>query len=179
MAAPYCHLRVRIKQANLNANPFACLSSDMMKNQVTRKLLLLCDHVCPLMEIELPWIPKSLRLAHLSYRGRKQNFPACLIGSSHERGHIHGGCVIRLLRTWQSLYLFKSNNFFSSKITQGFPGGAVVKDLSCVARNTSWISGLGRSYMPWGNQTHSPQLPNPCSRPTITEPTCLESVFPN
>ena len=31
----------------------------------------------------------------------------------------------------------------------GFPGGPVVKNLPCNARDTGLISGLGRSYMPW------------------------------
>lgn len=118
LAAPYCHLRVRIKQANLNANP-SLLACPVVwwKTRLQGSCYFFATILCPLMEIELPWTLKSLRLAHLSYRGRKQNFSEYLIGSSHEWGHLHGGCVLCLLRTWQSLCLFKSNNLFSSKIT--------------------------------------------------------------
>ena len=33
----------------------------------------------------------------------------------------------------------------------GFPGGAVVKNTSCSARDTGSAPGLGRSHMPWDN----------------------------
>ena len=34
---------------------------------------------------------------------------------------------------------------------RGFPGGPVVKNLPCNARDTSVIPGSGRCDMPWGN----------------------------
>ena len=37
------------------------------------------------------------------------------------------------------------------KNDQGFPGGAVVKNLPANAGDTGSIPGPGRSYMPWSN----------------------------
>ena len=36
-------------------------------------------------------------------------------------------------------------------VLEGFPGGPVIKNLPCNARDTNLIPGLGRSHMPWGN----------------------------
>ena len=41
---------------------------------------------------------------------------------------------------------------------EGFPGGAVVKNLPANAGDTGSSPGLGRSHMPWSNYTHEPQL---------------------
>ena len=43
---------------------------------------------------------------------------------------------------------------------RGFPGGPVVKNLPCNARDTALglITGLGRSHVLWGNWAHVPQL---------------------
>ena len=39
-----------------------------------------------------------------------------------------------------------------------FPGGAVVKNPPANAGDMGSSPGLGRSHMPWSNQTHVPQL---------------------
>ena len=41
---------------------------------------------------------------------------------------------------------------------QGFPGGAVVKNLPVNAGDTGSSPGLGRSHMPWSNLACAPQL---------------------
>ena len=43
----------------------------------------------------------------------------------------------------------------------GVPGGPVVKNLSCHARDTGLIPGLGRSHVPQSNKAHAPQLQKP------------------
>ena len=43
---------------------------------------------------------------------------------------------------------------------QGFPVGAVVKNLPANAGDTGSSPGLGRSHMPRSNQAHEPQLPS-------------------
>ena len=112
------HLPVTIQKLHVSSQDFCIILCSTVLSMSSLPLLffatLLRTLICNSLD---PWILKSLRLAHLSYRGRKKNFPEYLIGSSHERGHLHGGCVLCLLRTWQSLYLFQCNNFFSSKVT--------------------------------------------------------------
>ena len=44
------------------------------------------------------------------------------------------------------------------KIPEGFPGGAVVKNLPANAGDTGLSPGLGRSHMPWSGWAHEPQL---------------------
>ena len=53
---------------------------------------------------------------------------------------------------------------------KGFPGGAVVKNLSANAGDMGSSPGLGRSHMPRSNKARVPQLPSPCT--TTTEPAC-------
>ena len=48
--------------------------------------------------------------------------------------------------------------------TQGFPGGAVVKNLPANAGDTDSSSGPGRSHMPQSNWACAPQLLSLCSR---------------
>ena len=43
-------------------------------------------------------------------------------------------------------------------MTQGFAGGAVVKNPSANAGDTSSSPGLGRSHMPRSNEARAPQL---------------------
>ena len=50
-----------------------------------------------------------------------------------------------------------SVNEYKNK-TQGFPGGAVVKNLPANAGDTGLSPGLGRSHMLWSNWAHEPQL---------------------
>ena len=46
----------------------------------------------------------------------------------------------------------------SEKISQGFPGGAVVENLPANAGDTGLSPGLGRSHMPWSSWASEPQL---------------------
>ena len=50
---------------------------------------------------------------------------------------------------------------------QGFPGGAVVRNLPANAGDTGSSPGPGRSHMPQSNETRVPQLLSP--RATTTE----------
>ena len=43
----------------------------------------------------------------------------------------------------------------------GFPGGPVVKNPPANATDMGPTPGLGRSYAPWSNQVHVPQLLSP------------------
>ena len=43
-------------------------------------------------------------------------------------------------------------------LVQGFPGGAVAKNLPASAGDTGSSPGLGRSHMPWSNWAREPQL---------------------
>ena len=45
-----------------------------------------------------------------------------------------------------------------SSTEQGFPGGAVVKNLPASAGDTGASPGLGRSHMPWSSWAREPQL---------------------
>ena len=51
---------------------------------------------------------------------------------------------------------------------QGFPGGAVVRDLPANAGDTGSSPGLGRSHMPRSNWAREPQLLSPCATTTET-----------
>ena len=42
--------------------------------------------------------------------------------------------------------------------TEGFLGGAVVKNLPASAGDIGSSPGPGRSHMPWSNEAHAPQL---------------------
>ena len=57
-----------------------------------------------------------------------------------------------------------------------FPGGPVVENLPCNARDTGSIPDLGRSHMPWGSWADGPQLRSPHSGPC--EPQLLKPVYP-
>ena len=57
--------------------------------------------------------------------------------------------------------------------TEGFPAGAVVKNLPANAGDTGSSPGLGRSHMPRSNQAREPQLL------AIAEPARLEPVLRN
>ncbi|KAI4532780.1 hypothetical protein MG293_017188 [Ovis ammon polii] len=59
---------------------------------------------------------------------------------------------------------------FSKSVSQGFPGGPVVKNPSTNARDTGLIPGLGRPHMPESNYACVPQL---------LKPKCLEPVLRN
>ena len=49
-------------------------------------------------------------------------------------------------------YMKKFANFVKRhKMILGFPGGAVVENLSANAGDTGSSPGLGRSHMPWNN----------------------------
>ena len=48
-------------------------------------------------------------------------------------------------------------------LSEGFPGGPLVKNTSCNARDTSLIPGPGRSHMPWSSYAWAPQLLSPSS----------------
>ena len=64
----------------------------------------------------------------------------------------------------------------------GFPGGPVVTNSPCNARDTGLIPGLGRSHMPWSNQACESQLLSQCSRagePQLLKPEHLEPVLHN
>ena len=64
----------------------------------------------------------------------------------------------------------------------GFPGGPVVNNTPCNARDTGLIPGPGRSHMPWNNQAREPQLLSQCPRacePQLLKPECLEPVLRN
>ena len=50
------------------------------------------------------------------------------------------------------------------KVFQGFPGGAVVKNLPANAGDTDSSPGPGRSHMPQSNEARAPQLLSLCSR---------------
>ena len=45
----------------------------------------------------------------------------------------------------------ESMGILESRKLRAFPGGPVVKNLPCNARDTGLIPGLGRSHMPWSN----------------------------
>ena len=45
----------------------------------------------------------------------------------------------------------ESTGILESRNLRAFPGGPVVKNLPCNARDTGLIPGLGRSYMPCSN----------------------------
>ena len=51
-----------------------------------------------------------------------------------------------------------STYIFFKKEIRGFPGGAVVKNLSANAGDTGSSPGLGRSHMPRSNWAREPQL---------------------
>ena len=58
---------------------------------------------------------------------------------------------IKLLAFADDTILHEKNLKIPSKTNKGFPGGPVVKNLPCNARDTSSIPGPGRSHMPSGN----------------------------
>ena len=61
----------------------------------------------------------------------------------------------------------------------GFPGGPVVKNLPCNARDTDSIPGPGGSHVPQGNWACGPQLMSPGSRahkPKLLKPLCPWSL---
>ena len=47
-----------------------------------------------------------------------------------------------------------------------FPGGAVVKNPPTNAGDMGLSPGLGRSHMPWSNESHAPQLLSLCATTT-------------
>ena len=49
-------------------------------------------------------------------------------------------------------------------MTQGFPGGLVVKNLSANGGDVGLIPGLGRSHMLRSNEACVPQVLSPCSK---------------
>ena len=53
--------------------------------------------------------------------------------------------------------------------TQGFPGGAVVKNPPANAGDAGSIPDPGRSHMPWSNYTCAPQLLNLCPRARVPQ----------
>ena len=57
----------------------------------------------------------------------------------------------------------------SKCVLEGFPGGLVVKNSPCYARDIGSIPGLGRSHVPQATERTS-QLWNPSSRPTAMCP---------
>ena len=75
------------------------------------------------------------------------------------------------------LYL---NIIVIKKEVQGFPGGAVVKNLPADVGHTELSPGLGRSHMPWSNKARAPQLLSLHSRahvPQLLKPVRLEPVL--
>ena len=68
------------------------------------------------------------------------------------------------------------------KTIEGFPGGAVVKNLPANVGDTGSSPGPGRSHMPRSNEARVPQLLSLCSRgrePQLLNPTRLEPVLRN
>ena len=53
----------------------------------------------------------------------------------------------------------------------GFPGGLVVKNLPCNAKDKGSIPGPGSSHMPRSNLAHVPQVLSQCSRAHEPQPT--------
>ena len=56
----------------------------------------------------------------------------------------------------------ETRNGWQKSKGKGFPGGAVVENLPANAGDTGSSPGLGRSYMPWSNWAHEPQLLSLC-----------------
>ena len=57
-----------------------------------------------------------------------------------------------MLQKMSKTYMKKFANFVKRhKMILGFPGGAVVENLSANAGDTGSSPGLGRSHMPWNN----------------------------
>ena len=79
-------------------------------------------------------------------------------------------------KEWGSNHLLCSfcNRLSLKTMSQGFPGGSVIKNPPANAGDTGWILGLGRSHMPQSNKVCVPRLL--CSR--AREPPLLKPVCP-
>ena len=71
--------------------------------------------------------------------------------------------------------IFKCQVFFKCK---GFPRGSVVKTTPASAGDTGLLPGLGRSHMPWSNETRAPQPLSPCAAPQLLRLACPRACAP-
>ena len=65
----------------------------------------------------------------------------------------HGDEYLRCIINWekQETKHFDATQMAFERDGEGFPGGPVVKNLPCNARDTGSIAGPGRFRMPWSN----------------------------